>query len=100
MFVSIKINRSENHILVAICDYELLNKTIKEGIKKIKISSTFYGNKKIHINDNECIMNLKNATMTNLIGKNIVKKAIDLNIIHKNAVIYINGVPYALSIKC
>jgi len=100
MFVSIKITKRENDILVAICDYELLNKTFKEGIKKITISSKFYGDNKTHIDDTECINSLKTATMTNLVGKNIIKKAVELNIIHKNAIIWIGGVPHAQSIRC
>ncbi|MHA1310489.1 MAG: DUF424 domain-containing protein [Candidatus Helarchaeota archaeon] len=100
MFVSLKITKSKDDILVAICDYELLNKTIRDGIKKIKISSAFYGDHKIHVDDKECIESLLSATMTNLIGKNIIQKALDLKIIHKNAIIWIGDVPHAQSIKC
>lgn len=95
-----KVIKRKKDILVASCDHELLDKTIKEGPLAIKVSSKFYGDKKIDINDDECIRNLKNATMTNLVGKNIIKKAIDLKIIHKNAIIYINGIPHAQSIVC
>ncbi|MHA1249611.1 MAG: DUF424 domain-containing protein [Candidatus Helarchaeota archaeon] len=95
-----KITKSGKDLLVAVCDYELLNKTIKDGIKKITISSRFYGDNKIHIEDEKCINNLKNATMTNLVGKNIIRKAIELKIIHKSAIIWIGDVPHAQSIRC
>ncbi|MBD3227149.1 MAG: DUF424 family protein [Candidatus Lokiarchaeota archaeon] len=100
MYVYMKVIKRKKDILVASCDDHLLDKTIKEGNLTIKVSSKFYGDKKLHIDDVECINNLKNATMTNLVGKNIIKKAIDLNIIHKSAIIYINGIPHAQSIIC
>lgn len=95
-----KVIKRKEDILVTACDFELLNQTISDGNLRIKVSAQFYGDKKIDINDSECQQNLENASMTNLIGRNIIKKALDLNIIHKDAIIYINGIPHAQSIVC
>ena len=40
-------------------------------------------------------MQLKDATIANMIGQNTVKAAIDAGIVHESAVIFIEGHPHA-----
>jgi len=42
---------------------------------------------------------IENSTIVNMVGKNIVKKAIERGYVHPEAVIEIEGVPHAQIVK-
>jgi hypothetical protein len=86
-------NRSEIET-VACCDEDLINKVFKEGQLKIEISSHFFGGNLINLDDAVDI--LKHAPYFNIVGKNIIKKAIDCKILHEGGVRSINGIPMAM----
>ncbi len=79
---------------VACCDEGLLNKVFKEGNLRIEISNQFFGEKLINLE--EAIDILKQAPYFNIVGKNIVNKAIDHKLLTKDGVQNINGVPMAM----
>jgi len=79
---------------VACCDDHLLNRCFKEGNLKIEISNHFYGGKLINID--EAIAILSQASHFNIVGENITNKAIDTNILPKEGVRRINGIPMAI----
>ena len=92
-----KLFPTKNSLVVAICDEKLLDKNLKEGDIKIKVSKYFYGGKLI---DGEFALKLmKNATIGNLIGNEIVKIAEDNGFIVKENIISINGIPHAQFVK-
>ena len=94
MKVYIKIHIRDDLETIACCDEELLNQVFKEGNLRIEISNHFFGGSLINLED--AISILKNASFFNIVGKRIVKKAIDCNILPKEGVRFINGVPMAL----
>jgi len=94
MKVYLKIHVNEQFETIACCDEELLNKVFKEGNLRIEITNQFFGGKLIKLED--AINILKNASYFNIVGENIITKAIDCKILPKEGVKSINGVPMAL----
>lgn len=83
--------------LVAVCDEEILGKTLEGGKVPFKVSEGFY---KGTLGDvDEAIAAMKQATICNLIGKKIVEAAIDCNMVHERAIIYFGDVPHAQIVK-
>jgi len=84
-------------MLVAVCDEEILGKTLEGGRVPFKVSEGFY---KGTLGDvDEAIAAMKQATICNLVGKKIVEAAIDCNMVHERAVIYFGDVPHAQIVK-
>ena len=79
---------------IACCDEELLNQVYKEGNLKIEISTQFFGGRLIDLE--EAISILRGATCFNIVGEKIIKKCINCDLLPKEGVRYINGVPMAI----
>jgi hypothetical protein len=94
MKVYLKVHRKEEIETVACCDELLLNQSFSEGKLSITISDQFFGG--VLINIEEAIEILKQASYFNIVGENITNQAIANNILPKEGVKLINGVPMAL----
>lgn len=94
MKVFLKIHLRYEIETVACCDEDLLNQVFKDGNLKIEISERFFGGDLINLE--QAIEILKQASYFNIVGENIVNKAVDCNILPKEGVRSINGVPMAM----
>lgn len=84
-------------MVVAVCDEEILGKTLEGGIVPFKVNEGFY---KGTLGDvEEAIAAIKQATISNLIGKKIVSAVIECKMIHERAVIYFGDIPHAQIVK-
>ena len=86
---------TKTEIVVAICDEELLEKEIefKKKGATVKVSRHFYGGRLV---DERVVLRLlKEATTGNLIGKMVVKLALQSGFISKENIIDIDGIPHA-----
>jgi len=95
MYVKTHANSGEgNHrCVIAVCDKNLLGKTLQQGDIEIKVSESFYkGELK---EEAEVIVLLKDASNVNLIGKESVAAGIKAGVVEKENVIIIQGVPHA-----
>ncbi|MCL2135001.1 MAG: DUF424 family protein [Candidatus Bathyarchaeota archaeon] len=97
MEVYVKLTQREGNVVLAICDVELLGKTLKEGRITFKIKEEFYNGGKTGID--EAINMVENATIVNLVGECCVKKAVQKGYVHPNAVLTIDGIPHAQIMK-
>lgn len=88
-----KIFRIKDHIVVAICDKELLGKQVMFTELKIKISKHFYGGE--IIDEKKAIHLMEKCTIGNLIGKRIIELAIEKKFIAKENIMLIGGIPHA-----
>lgn len=79
---------------VACCDEQLLNKVFQEGQLRIEISEYFFGGELMDLE--EAIQVLKQASYFNIVGKEIIEGAISCNILPREGVHNINGIPMAL----
>ena len=89
-----KIHRSrEMGDVVAVCDRELLNTTIRHDNLVITITDTFYGT--APATENEVRDALRNATNVNIIGERSVAVAIGMGLITKAGCMMVGTVPHA-----
>jgi len=84
-------------MVVAVCDEDILGKTLEGGRVPFKVSEGFYKGTLGEVD--EAIAAMKQATICNLVGKKIVEAAIDCNMVHERAVIYFGDVPHAQIVK-
>ena len=91
------LKKEGNKVLLAICDEELVGKTLREGKIVFKISEDFYKGKKISVD--QAVSMIENSTIINLIGNECVKKAIENGYVHPEAVLKIEGILHAQIMK-
>ncbi len=97
MEVYMNLKRVGSNVLLAVCDCELLGKTLREGKIIFKIKDEFYNGRKGTVE--EAMGMINNSTIVNLVGKTCVEKAIAHGYVHPEAVIEIEGVPHAQIMK-
>ncbi|MCC6013969.1 MAG: DUF424 family protein [Candidatus Verstraetearchaeota archaeon] len=91
--VYVRVRKTENDILITVCDCDLLGKKIVNGKLVLNISKEFYEGEKM---SKEATLDiLKKATIALFVGKTAVKYGIEAGLVHKDAIIEIGGVPYA-----
>jgi len=91
------LKKSGNNVLLAICDCEILGRTLKEGRIVFSVKEEFYKGAKVNVE--EAVDMISNSTIVNMVGKNVVKRAIERGYVHPEAVLNINGVPHAQVVK-
>lgn len=84
-------------MLLAICDCDLLGKTLREGKIVFNVKGEFYNGGKVSVEEAVCM--IENSTIVNMVGKNCVAKAIEKGYVHPEAVLQIEGVPHAQIMK-
>lgn len=91
-----KIFQKKDHLVVAICDENILDKEIGNEYK-IKIDKKFYGDKLV--NDEKACELIKKSTIANLIGKKIIKLVLEKKFITKENIMFIGEIPHAQFVK-
>jgi len=91
------IRKSGNSVLLAICDAEIIGKTLRQGKIVFNVNEKFYKGAKVSIE--EAISMIENSTIVNMVGKKVVEKAIEKGYVHPEAVLSIEGVPHAQIVK-
>ncbi|MFQ6065190.1 MAG: DUF424 domain-containing protein [Candidatus Bathyarchaeia archaeon] len=84
-------------VLLAVCDAELLGKVLKDGKIRFEVRRDFYDGLKMSVD--EAVDLMEQCTIVNMIGRNIVKKAVERGLVHREAVLDISGVPHAQIVK-
>lgn len=93
----IKLKKVGRNVLLAICDTDLLGKTLREGKIVFHVKEEFYKGAKVNVEEAICMID--NSTIVNMVGEKVVKKAIEKGYVHPEAVLRINGVPHAQIVK-
>ena len=93
----IKIHDSYREV-IAICDKSLLGEKFEDGKKQLHIKEGFFGGK--NIEKGELIDKMKDydkedATF-NIVGENSVNAALEAEIINKEGIKKVEGIPFAL----
>ena len=97
MDVYLNIKKMGQNVLLAVCDCDLLGKTLREGKIVFKIKDEFYNGRKATVD--EAVGLINNSTIVNLVGKCCVEKAISEGYVHPEAVLKIEGIPHAQIVK-
>ena len=90
MYVNLK--KVGRNVLLAICDCELLGKTLRQGKIVFHVKNEFYNGGKVSVE--EAVGMIENSTIVNMVGKNCVDKAIAKGHVHPEAVLNIEGISY------
>ena len=91
------LKKKGKNVLLAMCDAEILGKTLREGKVVFQVKEDFYKGAKVNVE--EALTMVKNCTIVNMIGKNVVSKAIENGYVHPEAVLNIEGIPHAQIVK-
>jgi hypothetical protein len=91
--VYVRTSRHGRDTLVAVCDADVLGKTLEGGRVHFKVSEGFYRGTLAGLE--EAIEAMRKATICNIVGKRIVEAAIEYKLVQRTAVIYFGDVPHA-----
>lgn len=97
MDVYIKLRKIGNNVLLAMCDAEILGKTLCEGKIVFQVKEEFYKGTRVSIE--EAMAMIENSTIVNMVGANVVKKAVEKGYVHPEAILNIEGIPHAQILK-
>ena len=97
MEVYVNLKKVGSNVLLAVCDCDLLGKTLREGKIVFKIKDEFYNGRKATVD--EAMDMIDNSTIVNLVGKTCVEEAITKGYVHPDAILKIEGVPHAQILK-
>ncbi len=97
MGVYVKMRRFGERVLLAICDANMLGKTLKQGKIVFHIQEKFYKGSLVSLE--EAVDLIQQSTIVNMVGRKIVKRAIEKGLVHPDAVIEIKGIPHAQIVK-
>lgn len=85
-------------VLLAVCDADLLGKTFHEDSGMVfEVKEDFYKGFKTNIE--EAVDLMEKSNIVNMVGSNIVKKAIEKGYVHPEAVVTVCGILHAQIIK-
>jgi len=93
----VNVRRMGRRVLLAVCDAELLGKVLRDGKIVYEVRRDFYDGLKMSVE--EAVDLMEQSTIVNMVGRNIVEKAIERGLIHPDAVLDISGVPHAQIVK-
>lgn len=94
MTVYLKVHEQEGKRVIAVCDKELIGKVFedKKGYMDLNIYRGFYVGEEVK--DEEVKRELKNFSSINMVGKQAVKIALEMNLVSEQDVMYIKKIPY------
>ena len=93
----VNLRKIGRNVLLAICDCEMLGRTLREGKIVFHVKEKFYNGGKVSVD--EAVEMIANSTIVNLVGKNCVETAIAKGYVHPDAVLHIEGIPHAQIVK-
>jgi hypothetical protein len=84
---------TEDELIVAICDKEILGKCFQDEEKQIHVREGFYKGELVSLD--EGLEAMRKATIANIVGERIVTGALRARLIHERAIIRIQNIPHA-----
>ena len=97
MSFSIKLTDYQKNAMLNICDANLLGKKITEKELKVHISQSYYGEKIVEKEEAKTL--LKNSSIINMVGKEIISLSTSLGIGSEDGIKEIDGVPFLIVYK-
>jgi hypothetical protein len=94
----LKIHRApDGSSVVAVCDRELLNRTLRHGDIEVHISESFYGG--TLADEAEVSEAIRDAGNVNIMGERAVGVAVGLGLVELSGCLIIEGIPHAQIIR-
>lgn len=88
-----KIHKSGDRNIIAICDEDLIGKKFAEKNLILDITERFYKGEKL--NPEQVLELMKDSLNLNIVGEESINIALKNNIIEKESIIKIQGIPHA-----
>lgn len=95
--VYVNLRRWGKCILLALCDEDLLGKTLRQGKIVFHIREDFYKGSLVSLE--EAVGLIQQSTIVNMVGPRIVETAMENGLVHPDAVLKIDDVPHAQIVK-
>jgi len=93
----VKVHKYGNETVLALCDEDLLGKTLAEGKIVLEVRKDFYGG--ILMKVEEAIGLVSSATVINAVGKNVLDMLSKINELVYDAAVWIEGVPHVQIVR-
>ena len=97
MQFSVHLTGYQENTMLNICDVDLVGKKISENNLQVDISKNYYG--KEIVEKNEAKNLLKNSSIINMVGKEIISLSMNLGIGSEKGIKKISGVPFLIVYK-
>jgi len=97
MQFSIRLTGYQENTMLNICDVDLVGKKISEKNLQVDISKNYYGKEIVEKNEAENL--LKNSSVINMVGKEIISLSMNLGIGSEKGIKKISGVPFLIVYK-
>ncbi len=88
-----RIYKEKREILVAACDEDVFGQTFEDGKITLDVKPDFYGDELADWDHLHSL--LADATILNLVGRELISKAIDAGFIDAESILRVKGVPHA-----
>ena len=95
--VSLNFRKIGDKTLLAACDKELLGKKFSEGELSLQVKEDFYKGEIVELET--FAEKLKQANIVNLVGDQVVNKAIELGLVDSDSIIKIKNTPHVQIVK-
>ncbi|MBW2997363.1 DUF424 family protein [Candidatus Woesearchaeota archaeon] len=89
----VNVHDTPNGKMIAICDSDILGKTFEEGELQLDLSSRFYQGEEKTAEEAESV--LKDSYVVNAVGKESVGLLVKKNLVKKENIGIVSGIPYA-----
>lgn len=93
--IYLKIHRSGESTIIALCDKELVGKKFEDKKLQLNITERFYKGEALP--EDQIIEILREAANINIVGKKSIEAALKAGVIEKENIIKIKGIPHAIS---
>ncbi len=97
MKVYMKVHKAGDCEVIAVCDQDLVGKCFREKNLKLDVSERFYKGK--IVSQKEVVEVIKEAHTINLVGETSVALGLKANVVFKENVLKIDGIPHAMSVQ-
>jgi hypothetical protein len=97
MQFSVRLTGYQENTMLNICDVDLVGKKISEKNLQVDISKNYYGKEIVEKNEAENL--LKNSSIINMVGKEIISLSMNLGIGSEKGIKKISGVPFLIVYK-
>ena len=88
---------TEEGLLVAVCDADLLGETFEDGRVSLTVNEEFYGGEAA--SEDAVIASLKRAKTANLVGEHAIETAVEAGVIDPGAVLDVDGTRHAQMVR-
>ncbi len=97
MLYSTKVISASGNLMLNICDPDLVDKTLDDGNKKIKINPNYYAER--DVDEHEAKGLLEKCNSINMVGEKTISLATSLGIGSERSIRRIDGVPFLIVFK-